>query len=258
MSVTVVSSYYPIRSKFPAERYLQWIFDFWPKLSCPLIFFIDPQLEPAFREAFAARPGPTLLLPLPFRDLKAFQTLHPAVWMITHQVDPEKGIHSPELYALWYEKKEFVQRAIDLNPFQSEFFVWCDAGICRYPNWIPHLANTFPKVGRIPRGKLLLLQLNPFQEGDTGNTQFGTRETVGGGILAADRDGWKAWSAAYDRQLLQMYLTGRFIGKDQNIMAACCCESPELVSYVPAPPSGGPINRWFWLLFYLAEIVPAL
>jgi hypothetical protein len=190
--------------------------------------------------------------------LAAFNRLSPHIWVDTHRHDTEQG-HTPELYALWYEKKEFVRRAIELNPFQSREFVWCDAGIGRYREWIP-LLQRFPTKDLIPRGKMLVLNIDPllntdFIEGADGiRGDFGTRATFGGGILASDIEGWNRWSKAYDAMFMRYYLAGRFVGKDQNIMASMILHDSELAIYIKRPASMGPIEGWFYLLFFLSGI----
>jgi hypothetical protein len=249
---TVVTAYYPIKSKFGAEKYAGWIRQFWPQIPCNLIFFTDTSLVGVTEGLLAGRKGNTKIIGLPFKELSAFTRLSPVLWLATSGKDPERAIHSPELYAVWYEKKEFVRRAIEMNPFGSEHFVWADAGICRYPEWIPHLA-AFPRAELIPRGRMLQLQVSPFQDGDSSEKDFeGNR--IGGGILASDRAGWAAWSKAYDLILMRMYLAGRFVGKDQNIMAGIALEHPELVVLVPPYKVLNPVREWFSLLFFLAGL----
>ena len=258
-AVTVVSAYYPIQSKFPPETYVEWIRGFWPKLECRLLWFCQPDLVPFFAELFAekGRAGTVVIYPLPFSELAAFQRIHPQRWVDTAALDPERGAgkHTPELYALWFEKKEFIRRAMEANPFKSQKFVWCDAGICRHLEWVDMLRTSFPQESMIPSGKMLVLQIDPFREGDTVDTDFTLRNTVGGGILASDCSGWVAWYKAYDTQIINSIRAGRFIGKDQNIMAAMIVQNPQL-AIVLIPPEGiHPVIKWFFLLFYLAGIV---
>jgi len=255
---TVVSAYYPIRSKYTIQEYIKWILQFWPRIPCNLVFYTDPSLVGVFEQAFQNRAA-TRVIGLPFYDLEAFQKLSPLIWNLALSLDSEVG-HTPELYALWYEKKEFVLRAIELNPFQSKEFVWCDAGIGRQPLWIPLLAP-FPLGKMIPKGKMLLLQIDPFKEEDFSRDEngiagnFGTRSTFGGGILASDIEGWNQWNRAYDEMFLRYYLAGRFVGKDQNIMASMILERPELMVFVKRPESLGPIDGWFYLLLFLSGLI---
>ena len=258
-AATVVSAYYPIRSKFEPGKYVEWMSNIWPNTSCALVFFTDPALVSQMKGLFAARPGPTKVVGVPFSELSAFQKLSPKLWLQTHEDDPEKEKHSAELYAMWYEKKEFVLRAIELNPFHSEHFVWCDAGICRYSEWVPHI-QAFPRKEMIPADKMLVLRVGPFDAEMHQKDAYGIRGdfkdriSVGGGILAAAAQTWKLWSKAYDAMLMKYYFAGRFVGKDQNIMASMILENPDLVVLVDPPPAMNTIQRWFYLLFFLAGV----
>lgn len=253
---TVVSAYYPIPSKFGVEQYIKWIIEFWPKTTFPLIFFTDPLIAGQFEAMFKDRKGPTRVVGIPFHMLHAFTRLSPKMWRHTHQYDPEKETHSPELYAMWYEKKEFVLRAIQLNPFGSDSFVWCDAGICRSPEWMEHLGR-FPMRENIPAFKMLVLRIAPFEELADKNGMFGHTNdtvTVGGGILAGSISSWVSWSKTYDAMLMKYYLSDRFIGKDQNIMASVILGNPGLIELVDPPKVMNSIQKWFYLLFYLAGV----
>jgi len=258
MPPTVVSAYYPIPSKFKIDVYIKWMVQFWPKTQCPLVFFTEPSIVPQIEELLKGR-GKTLVVGVPFRELAAFTKLSPMVWGHTQGLDPEREKHSPELYAVWYEKKEFVLRAIEMNPFGSDRFVWCDAGIGRNPEWLDKM-QAFPAREIVPCGKMLVLQIAPFKDGDEipdahgirGN--FGERVTVGGGILASDVAGWKSWSKAYDAMLMRYYLAERFIGKDQTIMASMILENPELAMVIKTPEVLNSIQKWFYLLLFLAGV----
>ena len=264
---TVVTAFYPMKSKMGREKYLQLIRQFWPALpQCRLLFFTDPSLKEEIEGALEGRlESRTQIICTPFEKLSAFTEFDPTIWRYTEEFDPEKSDrstgHSPELYAIWYEKKEFVRRAIELNPFQSEYFVWCDAGIGRCPEWLP-LIQGFPTSKRIPHGQMLVLEVEGLQPDDfepggkDGLGQDFSRRiaTVGGGILASDRVGWNRWSKAYDAMLLRYLMVGRFIGKDQNIMASMILEDPSLAICVEAPSRLGSTLLWFYLLFFLAGI----
>lgn len=258
-SVTVVTAYYPIKSKHDVKAYIEWIRGFWTVNSCNLVFYTDPKIVSIMEDLLSSRKGRTRVIGLEFHDLSAFQDVSPAAWIETARLDKEAG-HTPELYALWYEKKEFVRRAIQMNPFQSCKFVWCDAGIGRYPEWYS-LLQEFPRREMIPRGRMLLLEIDPFRAEDYVADTNGirgefnnTRSTVGGGILASDIDGWREWSQAYDSMLMRYHLAGRFIGKDQNIMASMILERPELAITIKRFQRLGSIQGWFSLLFFLAGV----
>lgn len=254
---TVVTAYYPIRSKFTVKEYINWIGQFWPNVSCALVFYTSPNLVELFERVFSGRSN-TRVIGVPFSSLEAFHKLSPKVWTDTYSLDKEKG-HSPELYALWYEKKEFILRTIRENPFSSDRFVWCDAGIGRSSEWAS-LLKRFPLKNRIPRDKVLILEIDPLKKEDSCIDEWGIpgrfdeAATFGGGILASGLEGWMRWSKAYDAMLMRYHLAGRFIGKDQNIMASMILQEPGLVSIVKRPHALGSIVGWFYLLFFLTGV----
>jgi hypothetical protein len=252
----VVTAYYDMKSKRSSSQYMQWILQFWPATRCPLVFFTSPELAPEFQSAFRGRQAPTIVAVLRLEDFNAFKILPREGWEAAQQVDPEAKIHSPELYAIWFEKKEFVRRAIALNPFpgESDRWVWADAGICRTPAWIPILAPRWPQASEVPAGKMLLLQMSPFQEGETTETDFTMMARIGGGLLASDAAGWACWSEAYDTVFHEFLAAGRFIGKDQSLMAVATLKDPTL-SVLQSPIQQFPhCDQWFSLLFVLAKV----
>ena len=257
---TVVSAFYLMPSKFSVSKYLAWMRQFWPATDCALVFFTDSASAPAVAEVLATRPKErTLLIVQPFEELTGWsQWPGKAVWESAEELDTEMSVgHSPELYSIWYEKKEFVRRVIKANPFKSEWFVWCDAGVGRGDGWA---TPGWPMAERIPRGRMLLLQIGAFQQEDWvqagakegARGEFGSRCTVGGGILASDAAGWKRWSDAYDAMLRRYLERGWFVGKDQNIMASAVLADPTLAVLIRAPSSLGTVGMWFYFLLFLA------
>jgi glycosyltransferase involved in cell wall biosynthesis len=257
IGVTVVTAYYPVRSKYSIEQYLGWILSFWPKTQCCLIFYTDPQFVSIFERAFMSRTS-VRVVGLPFSSLSAFTKLSYKVWATARLLDKEPT-HTPELYALWYEKKECVLRTIESNPFCSDRFVWCDAGIGRYPELAVALER-FPVRERIPQGRMLVLEIDPLRQEDCHRDAWGIPgmfdavATFGGGVLASDAEGWMRWSSAYDAMLMRYHLAGRFIGKDQNIFASMLLEQPDLALTVRRPSVLGPIVGWFYLLLFLSGL----
>jgi hypothetical protein len=179
------------------------------------------------------------------------------MWEEEYKKDFEKN-HSPDLYKVWYEKKEFVKRAIRLNPFGHTKFVWCDVGICRTDETMLWMMN-FANGDRISEDRMMLLQIDEFKPADYEVQADGLKgaflqeNRVGGGIQAASAQTWLTWSDKYDA-MMQRYLEAkRFVGKDQHIMASVCVEYPDLVQCIQ-PPEGryrDPRQMWFYLALYL-------
>jgi len=240
--VTVVSAYYPIKSKYPIENYLTWM-EVWRELPCNLVFFTTPELVSTFTGLRTLHTN-TKIVGVPFSELVAFQRYTSDFWLSECKKDHEK--HNAELYAIWYEKKEFVLKAIELDVFNTSKFVWCDAGICRSKTWIRGI-QSFPRSDLIVEGKFTVLRITDFEK----YHDFQDINCVGGGILCASKEIWTLYSKKYDTMLKEYIDAGKFVGKDQSIIASMIKKEPDFFHIVPRMPIDD-ISCWFSLLFLLS------
>jgi hypothetical protein len=146
MTLTIVSGYWIVKNKHDM-KYLKW-FQNSLKIHCPYVFFGDAEtieLIKPFREGY-----PTHYIECKIEDFYCYK------YRDRFRVDP---IHCPsiELAMIWNEKLFLIERAAQINPFSSEFFMWVDAGICNYRN-TPPPPTPFPnpiKLSAIPINKLI-------------------------------------------------------------------------------------------------------
>ena len=77
---------------------------------------------------------------------------------------PEKALmKSPVLGHIWYEKKEFVKRAMLLFPNEL-FFIWCDIGILRDATCLQAYADFGKRIETMPH-KFHILELKTCPSG---------------------------------------------------------------------------------------------
>lgn len=169
----------------------------------------------------------------------------------------EKNIHAPELYKVWYEKAEFVRKAIELNPFGHSIFLWTDAGILRSEG-LATLVPEFPVVSRIPVDRILVLNIIPFTKRDNllievdGQTFVGGGEDkprIGGGVVAASAALWATYIEKYHSLIERFSKTSLFWGKEQTIMKTMYLENKNLFSFIQVHPAAP--EPWFYSLLYL-------
>ena len=263
MEATVVSAFYVMNSKFPAAQYMNWIQTFLYNVPCHLVFFTDEDLIPmleSMRHPFMDR---TKFIALPREQWKAYTKYGKTFWLNQREIDHEKEIHSEDLYAIWYEKKEFVLKAAELNPFNHSHFIWCDAGAFRYPEWLPQL-QTFGCKGietTIPEDRLVLLQVEPFTDEDEEDFtvdrigKFDKVNRIGGGIQGGTAETWRRWSKLYDEKLMERVNKRLFVGKDQSIMASLVLQYPGLVKIILA--NRNLRDHWFTLLYTFSPPLPS-
>ena len=232
---------------------MQWLANFLNNVQCNLVFYTDEGLVDGLRTMRGKLPGKFVTLP---RDeWTGFKKYGRKFWEGQRNIDPEASIHSADLYAIWYEKKEFVRRAMELYPDCTKF-IWCDAGAFRNEMiTVRDLVHFGCSPYRILPGKMTLLQVFPFTSKEIashaadGVGQF-DGDRVGGGIQAGDREAWSKWSELYDEKMALMHEMSKFIGKDQTVMGAVVLSNPELVYTVQA--RSDIYDRWFTLLYHLA------
>jgi len=253
---TVVSAYYDMKSKYDPARYREWMRLF---LSLPfhLVFFTDAELVPFIEECRQGNDR-TRIIVVPREEWVANTAFNPGFWEKQHSIDVEKNIHSPELYKIWYEKKEFVKRAILLNPFNHSTFVWADAALIRNPEIYELVKDRFPVTERIPTDRMLLFNWWPYVRTDDTYVEFPggirikgpyAKPRVMAGVLAGTIDAWKRWDTLYDDCMQRFIAAGLFVGKEQNIMGVVAIEAKEAVSLLDLRKISP--EPWFYLVLYL-------
>jgi hypothetical protein len=153
--LTAVSGYWIVKNKFDTE-YLDW-FNNTLKINCPYVFFGNAEsieIAKKYRGSL-----PTYYIEY---NLNEFYTDRYKNIMVTHQ----RHCPSAELNMIWNEKIFLIDKAARLNPFNSEFFTWIDAGICVYREDEPP-TDKFPNLN-----KLTLLPKNKFIFTTSNNTVF--------------------------------------------------------------------------------------
>jgi hypothetical protein len=122
--ITLVSGYWCLnKSKFNNYKYVEW-FNNSLCINSPLIFFSDNistiNLVKKIRKNL-----PTYYVIL---DMNKFVTQkYKDLFIIDNRQSPSK-----ELNMIWNEKIFLVQKSLEINPFNSNFYCWYDAGLCLF------------------------------------------------------------------------------------------------------------------------------
>jgi hypothetical protein len=256
-ATTLVSAFFPIRSKFPPEYYLQWGRTFL-QLSAPLVLFVDAALEDAVKALRGSRP--TYIVPMAFDDLDTW-VLYMDKWIANHAVDPEKDIHTPELYAIWAQKAFFVEQAVHLNIFKTEYFFWCDFGAFRNPAINPVILTSFPSSQHLEPDRILFQSIQDLTPADTMVRPDGipcerigphwNKDRIVGGLWGGGAAACLRWKQAYQAMLEEYFAAGRFAGKDQIVMLSAYVKDPSLGVVVRCTRSQ--VDPWFFLEHLLSS-----
>lgn len=283
MSTTIVSCYYRLnQSKHSVDEYISWIVHFLVNIDTPIVMFSDGddytlmceirKLANLSDRFFPIRKS---LAELEFSTPEWIQT-----WKDQVEKSDYKHLHNEQLYRIWANKTFFVQEAIQMNPFESEHFVWCDAGCWRDYRVATTYGKGWPSVEALNPGSLLLLSmadLGPFFEKlndpaiqtlDDVVTKIPTQNvlTFSGSIFAGDRAAWMKWTPVFKATLETFIQHDLFAGDDQSVMASAmlwlCKSDPEAgPTILMAPPGNGFVEKdgvrmgdhWFALQIFLSQ-----
>jgi hypothetical protein len=238
----VVSAYFKIPSKKNHEFYMEQVKRFLSKMKQPIVFFTTPDLIPelsSYRQDYPIK----FIQVSNIYELDAFKKYSLDFWKKQSDIDQEK-YHTPELAAIWYNKKEFVLKVIDMYKDFKGQFIWCDAGCIRNDNWN---LNNFGK--NLPKHSKISLQLiNNITIPDSKLFSYPNHPFIAGAIITGNASAWKKHSFNYD-QIVQKYIDNNItINSDQYIYQTCILIYPDdydLVYKIDSP------DEWFFFLHYL-------
>jgi hypothetical protein len=237
---TVVTSFYPIKSKRSPDQYMDYAKTFM-KLSAPIVLFTDESYAERLR---AMRPAHLQLnvVVRPFEELDTWK-LYKSEWVKHHSMDHET-YHSPELYSVWSQKAFFVDEVVKSNPFQTTTFYWCDIGAFRDPDISPSILYSFPRADILSSisPAILLHSVNSLTKEDIETGDFKHVDRIAGGLWGGTALACKRWKKAYQEMLEQYFSKNIFAGKDQSVMLSTYLADPSLAVIVQ-PTSQ---NKWFF------------
>ena len=163
MTLTCVSSYFKVKNKH-GDEYNNW-FKNTLSINCPYVFFSNKE-SIEFIKLFRIN-LPTYYIEI---EIEEFYTYKYKKLMNIH---PQ---HSPsaELNLIWNEKLFMMQKACTLNPFNSDWFKWIDAGICTFRDIKPP-TGVFPdinKLNKLPTNKFIYSSSNKYDKSLVTNTNY--------------------------------------------------------------------------------------
>ncbi len=246
---TVVTAFYPVKSKRSPEQYMEWASTFM-KLSAPILLFTSETYAQKF-QTMRTNGQPLKIIVRPFHQLYAWQT-YENKWKQTAKLDHE-SYHSPELYAVWAQKMFFVAEAAEANYFNTNTFYWCDIGAFRDPNISSDMLATFPRSDILESisPAILMNSVSPLTEEDKFTKNFKHVDRLVGGLWGGTKKACVRWKNAYEAELVRQFRKGVFAGKDQTVMLLMYLSDPSLVVIVKPTVSAG--NQWFFQQYLLSS-----
>jgi hypothetical protein len=213
---TIVTAFYLMKSKFNPDKYKQWISNF-IKLNMNCILFTNLETK-RWMESWADIQNFHICI----IEMDDFITVK-YDWNKQYEMDDEK-YHSRELYMIWNEKINFLKIANEKNPYQTEWFLWCDMGSLRQPMFQNEYFKSSSVLKSLQNDKTYFFLIDSFKHH---NPYFiynldkymvkSNIKIIQGGFILTNTGSCKDLHLEYYHLLDILYEKGLFIGKDQ-----CC------------------------------------
>jgi len=243
---TIVSCYYKLNtSKHSHSKYDIWIKNLLLNVKANMVIFTSQSDKPYLNEIATRNGGLKCTIVVKELDELEIYKKYPTIWDNQERIDPDKKCgRGRGCYMLWNSKFHFMKEAIDMNIYDSEYFIWNDIGNVRDNRIIP-LLNTYPQTRRISKDRLdiVLLQLfNTVQEFYCNEVHFS------GSMFGGHKDTILKIKDLYYNCFNHYAENNKFIGCDQQIISSVCVKNIHLFN--PIFPIDYKVDPWFYLYQY--------
>jgi hypothetical protein len=179
----------------------------------------------------------TLVIIMQLADAEVIRLYGMDFWTAQQNIDPENTVNvNPLLYVVWNEKLTFVQRSINLNLFNSSYFMWMDVGFLRHGRYNGKrlVTDSTPFAG----DRVLMLDitamthnvLHPFTKNEN---------RIGASVLGGSNTAMARYHDQYYQTLSSDIIEQRFVGVEQVVMWRTCEREPGLCHIIPIRPTCG-------------------
>ena len=160
---TIVSCYYKFPSKHSHEEYDEWMNNFLLNIPNPIVIFTSPDLVSYIMSKRINFLKNTHIIARPFEELELYKE-YIDKWDYQYSIDKQHYTgRTKECYVVWNSKLKFVKETIEVNPFNTDKFIWSDIGCLRTSNAniISEIANKYPQYDKISNTQIDFVLLNP-------------------------------------------------------------------------------------------------
>jgi hypothetical protein len=222
---TIVTTLYNIPDKYFFSARKLWLKQFLQETTYQVIVFTEPQWADELALCRQGQEDRTTIVVLEKSRWISVVRFIPNLWSQQVKQDPELSLNrTVEQFQFGYEKKEFMVKATEMNPFKSVDFIWMDNSALNR-EWKNTL--TFPLVDKIPTDRLLVANPEYFTADDLASSYFKGKKRVDNSILAGSEKQWKDYAKVYDVVMNQKLKVSQFVGDDLLMLHYCIIHKPN-------------------------------
>jgi hypothetical protein len=259
--ITLITAMIKIEKNKYNSDYIEWISNFLLNVDKNMIIFTTIEYYDIIKKLRSKYERKTFIIITTIEDLYMYKE-HLDYLKEDHKRDIEKDYHNIELYMIWNEKLKFIEKGMDINPFKTTYFAWCDIGYIRNKKYIDMYAKNFPNMEKITEDKIYMLNIDyNFTEDDYIYPYDNKYETIasiiGGGFILGNEKRLRQMIQLYYNEIMPYYIKNKkFIGKDQTLYVSLYLKYPKLFKLIRGENDNTTIQysqlKWFYFLKYLS------
>lgn len=236
MKITLSTCFYKIHSKFDVGTYTNWARNLFKiTVRFGLVVYTDTEsmkyLPPIPPDAHIK------VIVFPFTEFYNYR--YKEYWILNHEKNDLLNKRTCwELNMIWAEKISFVEKTATENPYETEFFGWCDIGYFRDGSidligWpsddiIKSLNKNKIHYAQICYDPMIENAVNNKNEYDLPRLPIPADQVsfAGGFFISHGKKiGW--WKETFDKRLHSYFIHGYLVKDDQIIIADCIYSDPD-------------------------------
>ena len=267
MCITFSTSWYILKAKFDTGTYARWIENMLSNVKQYNLVVYTDSLGSRFIEKYLSNPRIKMVIK-PFEEFYTYR--YKESWIKNHEKNVLlKDRIDWKLNMLWAEKIHFVSETKKINPFNTEWFGWCDIGyfrgnsrginqeaMRRWPN--PH------KIENLDKDRVYYACVNNYNEYISKLIQLvraknsvglpeheipANQVSIAGGFFIAYETKLEWWRNVFDETLALYFQHERLVKDDQIIIVDCVFSN--LQHFVLLRENNPLYDNWFLFQRYL-------
>jgi protein YibB len=237
---TIVTALYDLNRenwdgfKRPFSQYKEWMKSML-SFDAPMVIYVDPSDVEFIKQHRADKENKTRVIPIAFKDLyvntkwgeQIREVMKSEEFLKDQTVPSHPQIAFPEYNILMHEKIQFVKRAVENNPFDTEHFMWLDAGVYHMNNRMDIIGKKFPLNHINDKINFICVEEPTASDLELENFYKGHNVKIIGTSWLGHRDAILEFEKEYS-SLIEESLENKMMDQDQSFLTVCSLRRPEI------------------------------
>lgn len=240
--VTIVTALYDIKRENwdgfsrNLDQYKEWMKGML-SFNSPMIIYVEEKDADFVKTERGSKMDKTQVIVLPFDELhtnklwgsRIHEIMKSAKFLENQTVPSHPQISQPNYNILMHEKMQFVKRSIESNPFNTEHFMWVDAGVFHMSNNAGAMGNRFPRTDSLLDDKIHFIAIEQPTEDDLNLEKFfkGHNVRIIGTTWLGHKDAILEFEKSYS-ELLAITIANDLMDQDQSYLTITALKNPTL------------------------------